>query len=54
VGYGKTDIAHDNSIAMLQMFDRHGLKYDARETPGGHTWYNWRHYLNDFAPLLFR
>ncbi len=21
---------------------------------GGHTWINWRHYLNDLVPLLFR
>jgi hypothetical protein len=25
-----------------------------RETPGGHTWFNWRIYLGEFAPLLFR
>jgi enterochelin esterase family protein len=24
------------------------------ETGGGHTWINWREYLNDFAPRLFR
>lgn len=23
-------------------------------TPGGHAWYNCRHYLNTYAPLLFR
>ena len=21
---------------------------------GGHTWINWRHYLHDYAQLLFR
>jgi enterochelin esterase-like enzyme len=25
-----------------------------KETPGGHNWSNWRDYLRDFAPLLFR
>jgi enterochelin esterase family protein len=24
------------------------------ESPGGHTWINWRNYLSDFAPQLFR
>ena len=24
------------------------------ESPGGHTWINWRNYLNDFAPQLFQ
>ena len=26
----------------------------SKETPGGHSWSNWRDYLRDFAPLLFR
>jgi enterochelin esterase-like enzyme len=54
VAYGRTDIANANSKAMLEMFDRHGLAYTASETDGGHTWFNWRHYLADLAPLLFR
>lgn len=54
VAYGETDIARSNSEAMLQMFDRHQLKYHSEMTPGGHTWFNWRHDLNEFAPLLFR
>lgn len=52
--WGDTDIARPNSIAMLEMFDRHGIKYLSKETGGGHTWMNWRHYLHDMAPLLFR
>jgi hypothetical protein len=24
------------------------------ESEGGHTWINWRDYLSEFAPLLFR
>jgi hypothetical protein len=54
VAYGKTDIAHDNAQAMLQMFDRHQLHYTAHESQGGHTWTNWCHYLSEFAPLLFK
>jgi enterochelin esterase-like enzyme len=54
VAYGEADIARSNSEAMLQMFDRHQLKYHSEMTPGGHTWFNWRHDLNEFAPLLFR
>jgi hypothetical protein len=30
------------------------MKVVSKETPGGHTWANWRDYLRDFAPLLFR
>jgi enterochelin esterase family protein len=54
VAYGKTDIANANSKAMLQLFDEHGLHYQAQETEGGHTWFNWRHDLAQFAPLLYR
>ncbi|MGI6368002.1 MAG: alpha/beta hydrolase [Anaerolineae bacterium] len=54
VAWGSTDIARPNSLAMLEMFDRHGIRYTARETGGGHTWANWRDYLRDMAPLLFR
>lgn len=28
--------------------------YVFNESEGGHTWINWRRYLNDFAPRLFR
>jgi enterochelin esterase-like enzyme len=52
--WGSTDIARPNSLAMLEMFDRHGIHYQAKETSGGHTWTNWRSYLADLAPLLFR
>jgi len=54
VGYGKTDIARDNSKAMLKMFAAHGMRYQELETEGGHTYANWRLYLARFAPLLFR
>ncbi|SDD77625.1 enterochelin esterase [Massilia sp. PDC64] len=54
VGYGKTDIARDNSKAMLKMFAAHGMRYQELETEGGHTYANWRSYLARFAPLLFR
>ena len=33
---------------------RHGIHYEYHETEGGHTWINWRQYLNEFAPKLFR
>jgi enterochelin esterase family protein len=36
------------------MFRKHGFDVTYNETAGGHTWINWRHYLRDFAPLLFR
>jgi len=34
--------------------DGSGVKIDTRESPGGHTWDNWRLYLYQVAPKLFR
>ena len=36
------------------IFDKFGIKYVFHPSDGGHTWINWRRYLNDFAPRLFR
>jgi enterochelin esterase family protein len=36
------------------MLDKYGIKYVFHPSEGGHTWINWRRYLDDFAPRLFR
>lgn len=53
IANGKPDIAYANNNAMLEMFDRYGLKYQYREGKGGHVWESWRNHLWVFAPLLF-
>ena len=40
-------VAHKNKMDAL------GMPYDAADTPGGHTWKNWRDYLVAFVQLLF-
>ena len=40
--------------AALALLDQHKVRYAYKETEGGHTWPNWRAYLNEFVPLLFR
>lgn len=52
--YGDTDIARPQAETILKIFDEHGVKYRTEITPGGHTWTNWRLYLSQFAPLLFK
>ena len=52
--YGDTDIARPQAETILKIFDEHGVKYRTEMTPGGHTWTNWRLYLSQFAPLLFK
>jgi enterochelin esterase-like enzyme len=53
VANGKPDIAYKKNQAMLEMFDKYGLKYDYREGKGGHAWDSWKNHLWAFAPLLF-
>lgn len=40
--------------ATVDMLKKHGLNATFTETPGGHTWINWRNYLNEFVPQLFQ
>ena len=54
IANGKPDIAYKNNQAMLEMFDRYGVKYVYQEGKGGHTWDSWKNHLYVFAPLLFR
>jgi enterochelin esterase family protein len=42
------------SKATVEMLKKHGFDATFKESPGGHTWINWRNYLNEFAPLLFQ
>jgi enterochelin esterase family protein len=51
---GKEDFVLPSTKASLAMLDQHKIRYSYKETEGGHTWPNWRAYLNEFAPLLFR
>jgi enterochelin esterase family protein len=51
---GKDDFLLGTTKATVAMFERQGFAPVYRETDGGHTWVKWRHYLVEFAPLLFR
>jgi len=42
------------SKALDEVLTKHGIKHELTVSGGGHTWINWRHYLNDLAPRLFR
>jgi len=54
VATGKDDFVMPSTKAALGMLDQHKVRYTYKETEGGHTWPNWRAYLNEFVPLLFR
>lgn len=51
---GKEDFMIETTRATVQMFRNHGFDVVFKESPGGHTWLNWREYLNEFAPMLFQ
>jgi enterochelin esterase family protein len=55
VSAGERDLLAGASAKNLaQVLNVHGIKNEYHESEGGHTWINWRHYLNDYAQLLFR
>lgn len=55
IGCGKDDpLAYQSSINLDEALTRNGMEHTFFVTEGGHTWANWRIYLNTFAPLLFK
>ncbi len=55
VGCGVDDpLAHTGSVKLVEVLRKLDMRYKFRESTGGHTWFNWRIYLSEFAPLLFR
>ena len=51
--YGREDFVAKNSDQLKNTLKKYGIKLTLHETGGGHTWINWREYLNDFLPRLF-
>jgi enterochelin esterase family protein len=39
--------------STVELLKKHGFAPVLKETPGGHTWLNWRSYLIEFVPQLF-
>jgi enterochelin esterase-like enzyme len=51
---GKEDFLVGTTKATVELFKKHGFNVVYEESDGGHTWINWRNYLNEFAPQLFQ
>jgi enterochelin esterase-like enzyme len=43
-----------NTRATVETLKKHGFDPVFKESPGAHTWLNWRNYLIEFAPQLFQ
>jgi enterochelin esterase-like enzyme len=51
---GKTDCLYNTVAPTRSSLNKYGIAHVYNESEGGHTWVNWRRYLNDFAPRLFK
>jgi enterochelin esterase family protein len=51
---GTQDFLIQRTRETVDLLKKHGFNPVFRETDGGHTWINWRAYLTEFAPQLFR
>jgi enterochelin esterase-like enzyme len=54
IAVGSNDFALAGSKNLSRVLTEAGVRHQYHESEGGHTWINWRHYLNDFAQSLFR
>lgn len=54
IAVGRDDFVKKLNDDYRKKLDAGNYKYYYNETDGGHTWTNWRHYLVDFLPRLFK
>jgi len=54
ISVGDKDFLFARAKGLSELLTRHGIKNELHVSGGGHTWINWRQYLHDLAPLLFR
>jgi len=54
IAIGKTDFLYDANKEYRAKLDAMGMPYKYVESEGGHIWRNWRVYLTQFAPQLFK
>ncbi len=54
IAIGKTDFLYESTQEHLKILDKLQFPYAYVESEGGHTWSNWRNYMLQFTPLLFK
>lgn len=54
IAIGDKDFLYQANKDYRKMLDEKGYKYEYYETGEGHIWKNWRIYLTEFAPRLFK
>jgi S-formylglutathione hydrolase FrmB len=54
IGIGKDDFLYKQVADFRTKLDNMSMPYTYRESECGHIWRNWRVYLSEFTPELFR
>lgn len=54
IACGKNDFVFPTVTKLRALYDEIGFPYTYRESPGVHDWNNWRLYLSELAPMLFK
>lgn len=54
IAIGEDDFLYDVNKGYRNLLDSKSIPYIYNETTGGHEWSNWRKYLIDFLPRLFK
>lgn len=54
IGIGRDDFLYSSNKDFRQLLDKLHCPYTYFETGEGHIWRNWRIYLSEFVPLLFK
>lgn len=54
IAIGNTDFLYKANTEYREKLDKLGYPYVYWETDGGHIWRNWRKYLADFTPKIFK
>ena len=54
IAIGKTDFLYKANVEYRKLLDEKGYPYEYFENEDGHIWRNWRIYLTEFTPKLFK
>lgn len=54
IAIGEKDFLYEANANFRKILDEKGYPYEYHESPDGHIWKNWRIYLTQFLPRLFK
>ena len=54
ISIGDKDFLYETNKEYRKLLDQQDYPYEYHESGDGHVWKNWRIYLSQFAPRLFK